>query len=415
MLEGLEGALAAAGSGFDRQRMDAMLSQLGNRVFLLHDVHENEPVVFQSRWALSYLRGPLTCDQISVLMQPRKQIVESPAERPTAASATPPSVAGPAVEPADGERPVLPPDIEELFWAYRGTTPSGHRLLYQPSLLGRARLHFAESKSRVDVWQDVLLLATAIEASADDPWDESEVLEAEEPDLESTPAEARSSHRFPRRSPRAKTTRPGQPPSRTTCTARRRFRCSDRSPSRPPRNQARASAIFVCGCLTRCAKTATPPSMRCGISTPKSSLRSEKRSGRPRSASSERRPRQANRRFKRRSPLAARFWGRWSAKRPFRPPTWGVPRLPPAQAGRAMQQRGDIALAAEDVEKYQKMYSDLEAKLQSEIDDLQAAGPDAIPLEPLEVKPKKSEIAVERVALAWMPWWSGGGSLTKAF
>src|SRR6187551_740492 len=57
VLEGLEGASAAAGASFDRQKLEATLSWLGNRVFLLHDVHENEPVVFQSRWALSYLRG----------------------------------------------------------------------------------------------------------------------------------------------------------------------------------------------------------------------------------------------------------------------------------------------------------------------------------------------------------------------
>ena len=70
VLEGLEGA--AAGSGFDRGQMEEILAGLGKRIFLLHNVHENEPAIFQTRWALSYLRGPMTREQIKVLMAQRK-------------------------------------------------------------------------------------------------------------------------------------------------------------------------------------------------------------------------------------------------------------------------------------------------------------------------------------------------------
>ena len=63
VLDGLEGA--AAGT-LDRADADRILSTLGKRVFLLHNVHENAPVVFQTRWTLSYLRGPLSRDQIRV-------------------------------------------------------------------------------------------------------------------------------------------------------------------------------------------------------------------------------------------------------------------------------------------------------------------------------------------------------------
>ncbi len=72
VIEGLEGASAAAGSQFDRAKIDQMLSALGNRVFLMNNVHDNQPVVFQTRWCLSYLRGPLTRTQIQTLMQARK-------------------------------------------------------------------------------------------------------------------------------------------------------------------------------------------------------------------------------------------------------------------------------------------------------------------------------------------------------
>jgi hypothetical protein len=72
VLEGLEGASAAAGANFDRGRMEKILAGLGNRVFLMNNVHEDEPVVFQSRWALSYLRGPVSREQIATLMSEKK-------------------------------------------------------------------------------------------------------------------------------------------------------------------------------------------------------------------------------------------------------------------------------------------------------------------------------------------------------
>ncbi len=74
VLEGLEGASTAAGHAFNRKKMDEILSGLGNRVFVMNNVHNDQPVVFQTRWALSYLRGPLTREQIQTLMATRKQI-----------------------------------------------------------------------------------------------------------------------------------------------------------------------------------------------------------------------------------------------------------------------------------------------------------------------------------------------------
>ena len=44
--------------------MEQTLARLGNRVFLLHNVHEEGASIFESRWAMSYLRGPMTRSQI---------------------------------------------------------------------------------------------------------------------------------------------------------------------------------------------------------------------------------------------------------------------------------------------------------------------------------------------------------------
>ncbi|MBE0567313.1 MAG: ATP-binding protein, partial [Krumholzibacteria bacterium] len=63
LMDGLE----AAGGGTDRRSLEQQIGGLGSRVFLLHNVHEEGPVLFHTRWAMSYLRGPLTREQLRLL------------------------------------------------------------------------------------------------------------------------------------------------------------------------------------------------------------------------------------------------------------------------------------------------------------------------------------------------------------
>ena len=69
LLDGLE---SAAGGGFNRKQIEKIISNLDSRVFLLNNTHEDAPELFHTRWVLSYLRGPLTRDQIKTLMEPVK-------------------------------------------------------------------------------------------------------------------------------------------------------------------------------------------------------------------------------------------------------------------------------------------------------------------------------------------------------
>jgi hypothetical protein len=94
VLDGLEGAAASAGGRFDRQRMEQLLAALGSRVFLMNNVHDEAPEVFETRWCLSYLRGPMTRSQIKQLMDDRKA---APTPMEWKASAPPPAAG--AVEP----------------------------------------------------------------------------------------------------------------------------------------------------------------------------------------------------------------------------------------------------------------------------------------------------------------------------
>src|SRR6185436_315 len=86
VLEGLEGIAAGTGLKFDAQQMEQILAGLGNRIFLLNNVHDDGPEVFETRWDMSYLRGPLTRTQIKTLMDPVKG-QSTPASAATALSA----------------------------------------------------------------------------------------------------------------------------------------------------------------------------------------------------------------------------------------------------------------------------------------------------------------------------------------
>jgi hypothetical protein len=186
VLDGLEGASAEAGSTFNRHDMEAKLASLGNRVFLMNNVHSNKPVVFQSRWAMSYLRGPLTRDQVKTLMDPlRKEFIgptagaaKLSAEVSNAAStsgneATPAASAGFA---GSSNRPILPAMIHEQFASVSGRVPDGYHLQYLPALLGKGKLHYVQASGNVDVWQDCVLVQPIHDTPPGDIWDGAALL-----------------------------------------------------------------------------------------------------------------------------------------------------------------------------------------------------------------------------------------------
>lgn len=75
--ERLLDGMAQAGGGADKGTLSNIIAALDKRQFLLHQTRSDQPIVFSTRWAMSYLPGPLTRNQISSLMKGRKS--ESPA------------------------------------------------------------------------------------------------------------------------------------------------------------------------------------------------------------------------------------------------------------------------------------------------------------------------------------------------
>ncbi len=170
LLDGLEGVQVGTG-GLTRSALDRMISALGSRVFLLHNVHEDRPVVFSTRWAMSYLRGPLTRPQVQQLMEGKAQ-PSAPASAPTQAPSAQAAAASPlgsTTQPEPGlpynkVPPQLPSAVKQVYMPVRvplrtalaemkreknWSVQAGEGVLvYEPALVGMATLHFPHTKSR---------------------------------------------------------------------------------------------------------------------------------------------------------------------------------------------------------------------------------------------------------------------------
>ncbi len=183
----LDGLTTAASGGFDRRVYDNLISALGKRVFLLRNVHDKQPSLFQTRWAMNYLAGPVTRDQIPALnalagigerlsvigdqasVKSEKLEVKNgeqlagttPALKETRSSTS--TLQSPAL-PGESAKPAVPGRTEEYFLPHNLTLseaakrdgrslPSNAKsagILYQPALVAQASVSFNNRRYNLD-------------------------------------------------------------------------------------------------------------------------------------------------------------------------------------------------------------------------------------------------------------------------
>lgn len=130
--EGIEAALPGEGPGAFAE----LMAGVQKRVFLVHDIHRRRPELVHSRWAMSYLRGPLTRDEIRRLM-PRTESVESAV--PTAREPAPQRAPSPAPTP-----PLAPRGLDVAYLNLHG----GDRA--EPYLFVRASARYKAGSAATD-------------------------------------------------------------------------------------------------------------------------------------------------------------------------------------------------------------------------------------------------------------------------
>ncbi len=174
VIEGLEGAAAQSGQSFNRKEMEQILAGLSNRNFLLNNVHKDHPIVFETRWAMSYLRGPLTRQQIQELLkqsgyQPPTQTSSGNGDdqRPTSVSAAA-DIAGTLAS--------IPVEVKQFFVVPTRKAGPNDRLVLRPALLAQGRLHYVKaSNPGIDLWQETQLLRPVSDGDSEQSvWEDAE-------------------------------------------------------------------------------------------------------------------------------------------------------------------------------------------------------------------------------------------------
>jgi uncharacterized protein DUF87 len=403
VLDGLEGAAAGGDHRYDRGAMEKILGGLGSRIFLLNNVHEDAPEVFESRWAMSYLRGPLTRTQIKQLMAGR---TSPEAPRP----ATAPAGGAPAAEPtapsptASAGRPVLPPAVPQIFVPIRGSAPAGAALIYRPQILGAATVRFSDEKAGVDQSQDVVVATPITDAAVPVSWEAATPLAVAVADLEKTPGPAGDWAPLPSAAAKPKSYEDWSRDLAAWLYGQQRLGLL-RDPE--------SGAVSRAGESERDFRVRIREAARADRDTRVEALRKKYA---PKRAALEERLRRAEQAQSRETgqvtqrgvqaaiSIGATILGGLLGRKTISVTNIGRATTAARDAGRVLKEREDVARAQETVAAVQQDLTALEAELQAEITALDArAEPER--LDPVTVRPKKTDVRVRLCALAWVPYW----------
>lgn len=406
VFEGLEGASASSSKKFDRGKMEQILAGLGNRIFLMNNVHEDEPVVFETRWCLSYLRGPLTRNQIKLLMDGPKQERETSGLRRQVSGEAASSPLHASRFTPHGQRPVVPPGVPQYFVPVRGAQPRQTTLVYQPIVFASSQIRFSDPKKGLDMTQDVSVLAPITGEAIPVDWDHATDVSLRVSDLERMPAEAAQFAELPAAAGKAKSYEswnkdfagwlyrnqkvellksPGQNEVSKPGESERDFRLRLQQAAHEQRDQS----------VERLRQKYAPK-----ITTLQERIRRAEQAV-------EREAEQAKQSgIQTAISVGATLLGAFMGRKAVSATTVGRATTAARGAGRAIKEAKDVGRARETVEALQQQLADLEAQFRTETESLAAASdPLTESLETIALRPTKTNIAVKLVALVWTPHW----------
>jgi hypothetical protein len=420
VLDGLEGA--AQGSSFDRAAMEQTLARLGSRVFLLHNVHEEGASIFESRWAMSYLRGPMTRNQIKALMDARRApAAGGPSRRSSAAPAGARIGAAPrsgssaiATEGVGSEtdasrsrsagksaRPTLPPGIPQYFVPARH---GGEEIVYEPMLLGAASVRFADSRTKVDATEEVTLLAPIKDDAVPVDWAEAQVAEVDPNDLERNPVPGAAFADLPSAASQAKNYAMWQKEFVNAVYSSRKVRLFKsmvyEEISRIDESEGDFRARL--NQVARERRDAAVAKLRAKYAPKLATLHERAR----RAEQAVQREAEQARSAKLSTALSfgSTLLGAFLGRKAVSSTNVGKAATALRGVGRSFEQSQDVARAGETVEAVKKQIADLDAQFQAEAAANETGGdPATESFETVELRPTRTNIRVKVVALAWTP------------
>jgi hypothetical protein len=403
LLDGLDGVAIASDPKFDRSEIERQLSGLGHRVFLMNNINEDRHVVFETRQTLSYLSGPVTRDQIGKLMAGRKSAASassSPSTRTVAAGAASTGAIGSSAPP------ILPADISPLYVSAKKATGP---ISYRPAILATTNCHFVDSKAGVDTWQKTVRISVVGDDVPADVWSESDEVAANQLAVSSQPASGAKFAELPVELTRAKSfTAWGK--ALKDYIYQNVLLDLKSAPSVSAISKAGESEADFRNRLTQAAREQRDA----GVEKLRTKYASKIATLQDRIRRAEQKVQAEAEQAKNAKMSAVVSFGSTILSSFFGRKTVSMGNISKAAtsvraAGRAMQQGSDVGRAEETVQGLNDQLTDLQAQLTSETDALKAScDPASLAIESYSVKPRKSDIAVEQVTLAWLPFGADG-------
>jgi Helicase HerA, central domain len=419
LLDGLEGALTGQGATFDRGETERILSSLQKRTFFLHDVHEDHPVIFQTRWAMSYLRGPLTKDQIKLLTPAAAKAAPPPPPLPAASSAA----AGTATATASAGRsasaparaaasasasgsvvsapPVLPPQVEQFFAPAR---PGLMTLAYEPMLFAKASVRFVDPKRGVDVARDVTKLVQFGSGAVLVDWASAEDADIDAADLETAPAGPATFAPLPPAAAKAASYGTWQKEFARWLQQDQVlsifFDAATGLTSQPEETEAAFRARV--NLTDREARDAEKERLRQKFA-PKVATLTE-RIRRAEQAKQVQEQQASDAKLQTGISVLGTIAGALFGRKAVSIGTLGKATTAARGMGRSMRESSDVGRANETLETYKAQLQELEHDIEAEIAGLEAgAAPPSRAFTAIEIRPKKTHVTPERVVLIWRP------------
>ena len=396
VVEGLKSALAGGEDGTD---LEALMSNLTQRVFLMRNVHEDAPVLMKTRWALSYLRGPLTGPEIARVMAPRK----------AAARAAPANYTGAAPAPASAApvntRPAVGAGIAEYF--LRPMTGAG-AILYKPMVAGFAKLHFVDSKLGLDEWQTAGWLAPFDDGGGNASWEDALPRADFKSRLGALPADSAEFGELPAPALRAASyagwAKSLQAHLYETARANLLFCDAFKAASKAGESEGDFRARL--SLAAREQRDAAVAGLRQRWQAKLLQLQDQIR------RAEERREREQGQLTQQRMQTAvsigSSILGALLGRKAISATNIGRIGTAARSATRMGHESQDVARAEESIEVLQQRLADTKREVDAEVARLESTlDASTVVLRPVEVAARKSDIAVGEVALVWAPWRKG--------
>jgi hypothetical protein len=424
VLDGLEGAAVSGSGGYDRSKMEQILAGLGNRVFLMNNTHEDAPVVFQTRWVMSYLRGPLTRNQIKALMDPIKAAapIESAEAAPTPiAPAAPPSGVAPSAAPTPaapavpiGQRPALPADIQQFFIPVRGR---GESVLYRPVIFGAAKINFTDAKTRIDLMQDVTYAAEITDNAIPVNWEDAQALDVPASDLERNPIDGAQFADLPPAASKAKNYAAWQKDFVTWLYGTQQIELFLSPSTKMVSNPAEDERDFRIRLSqsTREKRDDLVEQLRRRYAPKVAAL--QERIRKAQEAVAREKAQADQQKMQTAISIGATLLGALGGRKINSSGNIGKATTAVRGASRAAKEGQDVGRAEDNVEVLQQRLKDLNAEIEEETQELMSAvDPQAEVFETVTIKPRKTNIAVQLCTLVWVPYWKDAqGTITPAW